>query len=62
MFPVNLAAQRRTQRRRLIRATRDLAAAAFIATLALTLARAALDTALAIPVLTGHATPWKDLQ
>lgn len=60
--PLNTAQLRRDGLRRFQRAAIHIITAAALAVLCITLARAALQTALAIPVLTGHATPWKDLK
>ena len=59
--PLNTAQLRRDTRHRYQRAALHIITAACVATVTLTLAHAALQTALAIPVLTGHATSWKDM-
>lgn len=59
---INAAQLRRDGLRRFQRAAIHIITAAAVAAVCLTLARAALQTALALPVLTGQATPWKDLQ
>jgi hypothetical protein len=58
---LNAAQLRRDGLHRYARAARHILIAAALAVLCLTLAHAALQTALALPVLQGHETPWKDL-